>query len=78
MISYYYRDISKDGPLTNGKDNGIVVKRIYIHYDQTISERFDSRVTIEVNENNLGNAGNFEPYIKFAYIRWKSNSSFYL
>ncbi len=72
MMAYYFHDLSPDGPATNGQNNEVIIKRIYLHYDYQISERFETRVTLEMNQNNIGNSNNYEPYVKFAFLRWKN------
>ena len=71
MIGYYYHDLSSDGPETNGQDNEIILKRIYLNYDSKISNRFETQLTIEAKQKNIGNANNYEPFIKYAFLRWK-------
>ncbi|MBT4482798.1 MAG: hypothetical protein HOC71_03870 [Candidatus Latescibacteria bacterium] len=71
IMGYYNHNISSDGPETNGKYNETILKRIYLHYDYDISDRFETRLTIESNQKNIGTSGKYEPYIKFAFLRWK-------
>ena len=67
LITFYNHDITSDGPLTNGRQNAFNLTRIYLTTRHEISERFELRVTPEANANNIGTAGNFEPYLKYAY-----------
>lgn len=72
LVTFYNHDITSYGLLTNDQQNAFHLKRIYLTTQHDISERFSLQVTLEANANNIGTSGNFEPYIKYAYLKWKN------
>lgn len=50
---------------------GFWLRRIYFAYDLTFSERFTTRLRLEMNSNGqFQNPGNLNPYVKDAYLKW--------
>lgn len=52
--------------------NGFWFRRIYLTYDQGLSEDFDIRFRIEMNSaGDFTSKTNLEPFMKDAYLKWK-------
>jgi hypothetical protein len=49
---------------------GFWVRRAYLTYEHTFSEKFYGRLRLEMNSNGLLAGGNLVPYVKDAYLRW--------
>jgi hypothetical protein len=49
---------------------GFWLRRIYFTYDLTFSEKFTTRLRIEMNSNGQFAGGNLNPYVKDAYLKW--------
>ncbi len=60
--------------------NGLWFRRIYLTYEQNLSEEFDMRVRLEMNSaGNFTSNSKLNPFIKDVYLRWKrGNHSFYI
>jgi hypothetical protein len=73
---YYYYDrwhgdqLSPAEPTTVEGQHGFWLRRIYLTYDLTFSEKFTTRLRIEMNSNGRFAGGNLDPYVKDAYLKW--------
>ncbi|RMG61699.1 MAG: hypothetical protein D6715_13095 [Calditrichaeota bacterium] len=52
--------------------NGFWVRRIYFTYDKGLSEHLSMRVRFEMNSPGDFSSGNMTPFVKDAYVKWKS------
>ncbi len=73
----YAHDISKDGPRTNGQDNGFLFRRAYLTIDKTIDENFSVRFRTDVDRVSAINAKDkpddkLRPFVKHLYLKWKN------
>lgn len=50
--------------------NGFWVRRAYLTYEHTFSEKFYARFRLEADSNGQLAGGNLVPFVKDAYVRW--------
>jgi hypothetical protein len=74
---YYYFDKWHADQVSSSNNNsvegqqGFWLRRIYLTYDYTFSEKFTTRFRIEMNSNGQFAGGNLNPYVKDAYLTWQ-------
>jgi opacity protein-like surface antigen len=71
---WYYKwhqdQISDSDPTSVEGQNGFWFRRLYFTYDYNYSERFTTRLRLEMNSNGQFAGGDLEPYVKDAYLKW--------
>jgi hypothetical protein len=74
---YYWYDrfhqdqVSASNPSSVQGQQGFWLRRIYFTYDLAFSERFTTRLRLEMNSNGqFSNPGNLNSYVKDAFLRW--------
>ncbi len=50
--------------------NGFWIRRIYLTFDQKISDEFDARLRFEMNQPGDFTSSKMEPFVKDAWLRW--------
>lgn len=66
---YYYFGDHHD-PRWDGQ-HGFWLRRGYLTYEHTFSEKFYGRLRLEVNGNGQLEGGNIVPFVKDAFLRWQ-------
>ncbi len=66
--SYLFQNPLKSADGTNG----FSFRRIYLGYDQDLSQQFSTRILVEANQGDTTLAGPMNFFIKNAYIEWKN------
>jgi hypothetical protein len=69
-VDYAYIAQARDGS-TQG-NNAFEFRRIYVGYDQDISDQFSARVLIEANKLETTTSGVMNFFAKQAYLEWKN------
>jgi hypothetical protein len=71
---WYYRwhqdQISDSDPTSVEGQNGFWFRRLYFTYDYNYSEKFTTRLRLEMNSNGKFAGGDLVPYVKDAYVKW--------
>jgi len=71
---WYYRwhqdQISNSDPTSVEGQNGFWFRRLYFTYDYNYSEKFTTRLRLEMNSNGKFAGGDLVPYVKDAYVKW--------
>jgi hypothetical protein len=65
---YYYFAEHHDAKFDH--QNGFWLRRAYLTYEHTFSEKFYGRLRLEMNSNGQLAGGNLVPFVKDAYLRW--------
>ena len=70
---YYYVASADDTDpgQTPEKQNAFRMRRLYLTYNQNVSERFDVRFRLEANDAGFGKTGKMVPFVKHGYLKWK-------
>lgn len=73
MFGDYYAVLSADDAETKlpEKRNAFQFRRIYLTYDNELSERFDVRFRLEASDAGFGSGTKLVPFVKHAYLKWK-------
>jgi hypothetical protein len=70
----YYRwhqdQISDTNPTSVEGQHGFWFRRLYFTYDYNYSEKFTTRLRLEMNSNGRFAGGDLTPYVKDAYVKW--------
>jgi len=69
-IDYAY--VAKAQDTSIQKNNAFEFRRIYLGYDQDISDQFSARVLIEANDSETTKSGVMGFFAKQAYLEWKN------
>jgi len=81
MFGDYYYNASRDGAINSIKNvatkgaqdfQAFQIRRIYLTYDNKISNDFKARVRFEMSNNVLADNGKFSANVKDAYLQWKA------
>ena len=81
MFGDYYYNASRDGAISSVKNvatkggqdfQAFQIRRIYLTYDNKISNDFKARVRFEMGNSVLATNGKFSANIKDAYLQWKA------
>ena len=74
---YYWYDKWHQDQISDANKNnvqgqqGFWFRRIYFTYDLQFSEKFTTRIRLEMNSNGqFTSPGNINPYVKDAYLKW--------
>ncbi len=70
FVDYTYVAQARDA--SNVGDNAFEFRRIYLGYDQDISDQFSARVLIEANKLETTTSGVMSFFAKQAYLEWKN------
>ncbi len=65
----YTHDISKDGPRTNGQDNGFEFRRAYLTINNKINDDFSVRFRTDADRKA---DDKMRPFLKHLYLQWKN------
>jgi hypothetical protein len=70
---YYYVASADDTDpgQTPEKQNAFRMRRLYLTYNQNVSERFDVRFRLEANDAGFGKTEKMVPFVKHGYLKWK-------
>lgn len=52
--------------------NGFQFRRIYLTFDDTISDKFSARFRLEADQASLASNGKISVFVKDAYLQWKN------
>ncbi len=67
----YHQDrVSSTNPTPVEGQHGFWFRRLYFTYDYNYSERFTTRVRLEMNSNGDFAGGDLVPYVKDAHVKW--------
>ncbi len=68
---YYYVVSADDADPLSEKQNAFRMRRLYLTYNQNVSERFDVRFRLEANDAGFGRTAKMVPFVKHGYLKWK-------
>jgi hypothetical protein len=71
--SYYqwHQDqINEANPTSVEGQHGLWFRRLYLTYDAALSEKFSTRLRLEMNSDGQFAGGDLVPYVKDAYLQW--------
>ncbi len=74
----YAHDVSKDGPRTNGQDNGFILRRAYLTISKQINDDFSVRFRTDADRKV---DDKLRPFVKHLYLKWENllpSSSLYV
>ena len=69
MFGDYYYFADSQNPKFDSQQ-GFWLRRAYLTYEHTFSEKFYTRFRLESNSNGQMAGGNLVPFVKDAYLRW--------
>jgi hypothetical protein len=69
-VDYTYVAQARDTSIQG--NNAFEFRRIYLGYDQDISDQFSARVLIEANDSETTKSGVMSIFVKQAYLEWKN------
>src|SRR5262245_48853094 len=67
---YHQDEISSSNPIKVEGQHGLWLRRIYLTYDYTYSEKLTTRFRLEANSNGNFAGGNLVPFVKDSYLKW--------
>ena len=67
---YYYVASADDADPLPEKQNAFRFRRLYLTYNQAMSERFDVRFRLEANDAGYGSRSKMTPFVKHGYVKW--------
>ena len=72
---YYYVAAADDADDEPEKRNAFRFRRLYLTYNQSVSERFDVRFRLEANDAGFGDTNGDKrpkmvPFVKHGYLKW--------
>jgi hypothetical protein len=70
FVDYSYVAQAQDA--STERNNAFEFRRIYLGYDQDISEQFSARLLMEANKTETTTSGAMNFYAKQAYVEWKN------